>query len=628
MKLNEYLNTKSPIVDRSHLIKPNGNTGFLAGIRLSIGLMAHQEKMHALILLFSMMVNALLNVASLSSIMPFVYFIVSPDPAVGNSISSKILQLLNLTNSITALFVLGGAVLILASCKVIYSIFHFRALDAFASNLEARISSDLLRKISEAPYSWLTTKNATVLRDVALGRSSEWARGTVRTLMQLTNDVFFLLFSLLIIIIASPKEGLVVITCATVFSIFILRLCKKSLLRYAEEKRIFARSAMLSATDAIMGGRDTRISDAGRLLTESFRSDQKKFHQAEIKGRVFSSLPRHISELVGISALIFLGLTLMVTNVPKSEASSLLILYALIVMRALPLLSQSVGSVAALYSHFPSIAELNTFAEELSHLTPRVKHSSLDIFEKWEKFELNNVSFIYEGASNPALSSISLKVNRGERIGVVGASGSGKSTLIDIVVGLLRPQIGEVVIDGISLKSELDRAWQKQIGYVTQSPFFVDGTLAENVMLGAMFSGEQDLHCLRALSAAGLEEFVQSLPEGIFTRSGDFGGKLSGGQKQRVAIARALYRNATFLIFDEATSALDSITEHNVIDAILNLGRDLTILIIAHRMSIIQRCDRIAVMDQGNLVAFGTHEQLSSQSQVYQRLTSAQHEIH
>jgi len=618
------LSGKVGVVDRSHLLGSKGTRRFSGGIRLALSLMTYRERMRALLLLGSMLVNAALNVLALSSVMPFVYLIVADNPLGGNSIPASAFRLLGVTVVHTALFTFGGIVVALAAAKAAFSILHARAVDSFTSNLEVRMATKLLRRITEAPYQWLTTKNAIVLREVALARSSDWARGSVRMLLQLAGDVLFLLLSLSMIIVASPKEGLIVIASAGALSALLLRVCKASLLRYAEEKRLFARSAMLSATDAIMGGRDVRISHAGHMLVESFRSEQARFGLAEVKGRIFNALPRHISEVIGIGALVALGLSMLATGIPKSEASAVLILYALIVMRALPVLSQSVGTIATLYSHFPAIAELHDFADEVIRLTPDVDHAPLTTLTNWRQFVLQNVGFHYPGASHPALSAVNLTFSRGDRIGVVGASGAGKSTLVDILVGLLQTQEGGGFVDGVLMTGELNRAWQAQIGYVAQSPFLVDGTLADNVTLGAGVARESERRCLEALHGAGLKSLVDALPQGIYARSGDFGGKLSGGQRQRVAIARALYRNASCLVLDEATSALDSITERAVIDGIFDLGLEVTVIIIAHRLSLVQRCDRIAVLDKGHLVAVGSHAQLIEQSQIYRNLVNAQ----
>ena len=235
-----------------------------------------------------------------------------------------------------------------------------------------------------------------------------------------------------------------------------------------------------------------------------------------------------------------------------------------------------------------------------------------------------DVSFCYPQTKLSAITALSLTIRRGERVGVVGSSGAGKSTLIDILVGLLRPSSGGVYVSGSLLTLELERAWQQQMGYVAQSPFLVDGTLLDNVTLGADDREDREKRCIEALHAAGLGPMLQSLPQGIYSRGGDLGGKLSGGQRQRVAIARALYRKATILVFDEATSALDSITERDVVDGIFALGRDVTVVIIAHRLSLVQRCDKIAVLDKGRLIVQGSHQELMVSSSIYRDLAHAQ----
>lgn len=622
--IDEVITDSVSVVDRSHLLGLKGPQQFVAGLRLATSLMTYGEKIRALFLLGLMVINAALNILALSSVMPFIYLIIADDPLNGSSLPARLFRFVGVSDADSALFVLGGAVVVLAVTKALSFIFQAWATDSFTSELEVRVATKLLRQITEAPYQWLATKNSAILKELALARTSAWARGSVRMLLQLAGDILFLLLSLSLIVMTSPKEGLIVIASAAILSATLLHICKASLMRYAEEKRLFARRALLSATDAIWGGRDVRISRAGRLLVESFRLELAKFGVAEVKGRIFSTLPRHISEVIGIGALVTLGLAMLASGIPKSEASPILILYALITMRALPVLSQAVGSAATLYSHFPAVAELHDFATEIGQLTPKIDRAPLTTLNGWQELVFQDVGFSYPDAASKALGDVSFTLRRGDRLGIVGASGAGKSTLVDIFVGLLHPNEGSVVIDGARLTGELERAWQAQIGYVAQLPYLVDGTLLDNVTLGAVEVAEREIRCLEALQAAGLKQLVDALPQGIYARSGDVGSKLSGGQRQRVAIARALYRNASCLVLDEATSALDSVTEQEVIDGVFDLGRDVTVVIIAHRLSLVQRCDRIALLDKGRLVAIGTHAQLMEHSEIYQTLVGAQ----
>lgn len=623
--VNKSVNSgRMDIVDRSHLMARQSHQGFIHSVRLMLALMTKNERSRAAFLLGSMMVNAMLNILGLSSVMPFIYLMVADNPFEGDSIPAKMFRLLDLADVTVALFAVGSGIVILALVKALYALFHIRAVDSFCAQVEVRMATNLLRQITEAPFQWLTTKNATILRELALARSSEWARGSLRMLLQLSSDTLFLFLAVITIILISPGVGLMVTLVAVALSVLLLRFSKLSLLRFAENKRIYSRRALLSATDAIMGGRDVRMSQAGRLLVDAFKFDQTQFGVAEVGGRIINALPRQISEVIGVSVLVALGLSMLLSGMPRSEVSAIMILYGLVVVRALPVVSQVVGSISTLYSSFPAVAELHSFTVEMLEQTPRVNNAPLMALANWDEVAFKDVSFNYPQSKLPALSALNLSIRRGERVGVVGSSGAGKSTLIDILVGLLRPSGGEVHVNGTLLAPELERAWQQQIGYVAQSPFLVDGTLLDNVILGADDREDRENRCIEALHAAGLGSMLQTLPQGIYSRSGDLGGKLSGGQRQRVAIARALYRKATILVFDEATSALDSITEREVVEGIFALGRDVTVVIIAHRLSLVQRCDKIAVLDKGRLIVQGSHQELMDSNSIYRDLAHAQ----
>ena len=216
---------------------------------------------------------------------------------------------------------------------------------------------------------------------------------------------------------------------------------------------------------------------------------------------------------------------------------------------------------------------------------------------------------------------MSIPVNR--VIGIVGPSGSGKTTLVDILLGLIEPQQGQLKVDGIIIKDQNRRPWQNTIGFVAQSIFLSEGTIAENVAFGIP-QDQIDLEQVQqALKLAHLVELLQSLEKGVHTKVGERGVQLSGGQRQRIGIARALYKKASVLVFDEATSALDNATEQEVMSSIEGLKRDLTILIIAHRITTVRRCDVIVELDRGRVVAQGTFEQLIQNSPSFRGLAKA-----
>jgi ABC-type multidrug transport system fused ATPase/permease subunit len=212
------------------------------------------------------------------------------------------------------------------------------------------------------------------------------------------------------------------------------------------------------------------------------------------------------------------------------------------------------------------------------------------------------------------LSNINLKIVSGEAVGFVGQSGSGKSTLIDLMLGLLEPQSGSVLINGQEI-SQVKTAWQKTIGYIPQTIFLMDDSLRRNIAIGIADKEVDEVAIVEALKSAQLEEFVASLPEGLDTVVGERGVRLSGGQRQRIGIARALYHRPSVLVLDEATSSLDTETEHGVMKAVQALQGDKTVIIVAHRLSTVEYCDRLYRLDAGRIVDEGTFGEVMNRSQ-------------
>lgn len=234
-------------------------------------------------------------------------------------------------------------------------------------------------------------------------------------------------------------------------------------------------------------------------------------------------------------------------------------------------------------------------------------------------FSARNISFRYPTREENALSDISVDVEFGEALGVVGSTGSGKSTLIDLLLGLIEPEDGEILIDGQPLEQNL-RAWRAELGFVPQDIFLVDDTLAANITFGEIDEVPSESQLAEAVKLAHLEDVVNELPEGLDTMLGERGVRLSGGQRQRVGLARALYRKPSILILDEATSALDNETERKISEAIESLHGKLTTVIVAHRLSTVRSCDRILFLENGRVSGIGTFEELDQGNEGFTRL--------
>jgi ABC-type multidrug transport system fused ATPase/permease subunit len=227
--------------------------------------------------------------------------------------------------------------------------------------------------------------------------------------------------------------------------------------------------------------------------------------------------------------------------------------------------------------------------------------------------KVDSVSFKYESATDFAIVGLDVEFFNGEAVGIIGPSGSGKSTLVDILLGLLEPTSGRVLVDGNDIHDNL-RGWQDQIGYVPQSIFLTDDTLRRNVAFGLPKDQIDDNAVKLAIRSAQLEDFVASLPDGLDTIVGERGVRLSGGQRQRIGIARALYNNPDVLVLDEATSSLDTETEHGVMQAVQALQGEKTVIIVAHRLSTVEYCDRLYRLENARIVDEGTFSEVTSRT--------------
>jgi ABC-type multidrug transport system fused ATPase/permease subunit len=315
-------------------------------------------------------------------------------------------------------------------------------------------------------------------------------------------------------------------------------------------------------------------------------------------------LPRLWLELLAIAGLAILVISMLAQGRALEALLPTLGLFAAAAFRLMPSVNRVLTSVSSLRYALPVI---HTVHAELELTAPEATKARVAIMAFREELKVQNIAYAYPGAHDAALKEISLFVRCGESVGIIGGSGAGKSTLVDILLGLLTPDSGEVRVDGQDIQHAL-RGWQDQIGYVPQSIFLTDDTLIRNVAFGLPSRQIDTAAVWRAIRAAQLEEFVQTLPQGLDTMVGERGVRLSGGQRQRIGIARALYHDPAMLVLDEATSSLDTATERGVMQAVRALHGAKTTLIVAHRLSTVQHCDRLYRLEHGRVVQEGTPE--------------------
>ena len=336
-----------------------------------------------------------------------------------------------------------------------------------------------------------------------------------------------------------------------------------------------------------------------------------------------TQVPRYLMELVTFGSMIALVLYLIINHEGDlGVILPILSVYALAGFKLLPSFQLIYTSLARIKSNSPGftsirrdlINSLNT--EEITNQIERTY-----LYPK-KQLELQDITFTYPGNEEPAIHKLNISIPVNSVVGIVGPSGSGKSTLIDILLGLINPDEGKLIIDDDVINENNRRSWQNSIGFVAQDIFLSEGSIAENIAFGVQ-SDQIDLNKVKqTLKLAHLTELVQSYKDGIHTKVGERGVQLSGGQCQRVGIARALYHNAEVLVFDEATSSLDGLTEKMIMEAIHNFSGRKTIIMIAHRLKTVEKCDKIFFLEEGRLTDSGTYKELIESNEHFKRMAA------
>jgi ATP-binding cassette subfamily B protein len=370
--------------------------------------------------------------------------------------------------------------------------------------------------------------------------------------------------------------------------------------------------------EALGGIRDVLLDGTQQLYCNIYRQANQPLRRAQGNNAFIGGSPRFAVEALAIAVIAVLTYALSQRQGGITSALPTLGAIALGAQRLLPALQNCYAAWASIVGNQGSLSEMidlldQPVPEEMLQPPPAPLPFKQSI-------RLDAVSYRYEKEGVFVVSDLSITIPKGARVGFVGHTGSGKSTTLDLIMGLLTPTRGQILVDGRPIEGVNRRAWQRNIAHVPQSIFLADASLAENIAFGVP-PEEFDMERVRqAARRAQIAEFIEGLPDGYQTRVGERGARLSGGQRQRIGIARALYKRASVLAFDEATSALDNPTEREVMDAIANLDRELTVLLIAHRLTTVRNCDIIFEFEQGRLAAEGSYEQLRATSPSFREI--------
>jgi ABC-type multidrug transport system fused ATPase/permease subunit len=579
--------------------------------RLILSLLDSRERKQLYFLIPLFVFAAFVDVAGVASIAPFILVVSNPQSIGSNPALSTVHRLMGAPETNTFILMLAGIVFVSLVGSIGIKSFSEYAVMRFGAARTLSISTRLLRTYLGQSYSWFLDRHSSDLGKNILVEVDQVVRGVIVPSMRLLSQFLVVSFLLTLIVATAPHVAFAVFVIVGGSFAGIYVACRKFLLRNGVIAREANRERYQIAQEAMAGIKEVKVLGLEEGYIRRFRAAADRLARCDQATAVVTTLPVRFLELMLFGSVILLIVLFIVVKEQRLETIlPVLGLFAFAgyrIMPALNILFTAAAQVqynrAMLVNISKNLAEAPTQQSALRRTTERLPLR--------REIRLKAVTYTYPKAERPSLRGLSLTLGAKKTFGFVGRTGAGKTTAVDLILGLLQPDSGAVEVDGVAITAENVRTWQRSIGYVAQQIFLADDTVASNIAFGVP-GGDIDLAAVeRAARIAMVHEFiVTKLPQGYRTMVGERGVRLSGGERQRIGIARALYHDPDVLVLDEATSALDNVTERAVMDAIHNIGRSKTIILIAHRLTTVRACDAIFVLEEGGLCAQGTYEEL------------------
>lgn len=584
----------------------------LSVIKELFSLLSDKQRKHFYILQFLVILMAFTELLGIASIAPFMAVVGDISLLQQDGIYSKIYGLSGLTNPVDFLFLAGSLVLLMLTLSTIVSMFTTWRLAVYGASIGTELADRLYAYYMQQSWLFHASGSSAQLTKQVSTEAGRISSGIIQPLMNLNSKLVLAVFISISILIYNPIIALAGISGFILSYMLMYKLVRKSLIFNGRRLSAASTQRFRLMNEGFGGIKDVLLLDRKYDFIDRFTEQGRLQARALGTNNAIGLVPRFFVELLAFGAMISLVLVLIKTyNGDLGQVLPVLAIYALACFKLLPALQQIYSSITQIKGNSAAFEAVKQDLQQSeitqSELNEETTVSKLNFMQH---IKLDNIIFAYPNKENYALNNVSISIPVNHVIGIVGSSGSGKSTLIDIILGLLPPQSGNIYIDNTLITKDNIRGWQNNLGFVPQSIFLSEGSIAENIAFGIPADEIDYDQVMRAIKLAHLKELVDELPEGINTKVGERGVQLSGGQRQRIGIARALYNEADILIFDEATSALDGITEKIIMDAIHDFSGQKTIIMIAHRLKTVQKCDTIYLMERGQVIDQGTYQEL------------------
>ena len=575
------------------------------------------------ILLVLMIINSLLEMVGIGSIPVFIMILSNPGIVMQNKWAGPIIASLNISTS-KNLMLWGSVLLIVVFIvkNVFFSLLIYTKTRVIY-NEQVRLGNRLFKAYMKASFTFFLNRNSAELLRNVNDETKLIMSGVIIPLLQIFLDGLVILMIIILLLTVEPVISLFTFAVLGTVNFLFIRFTNKKNKAYGKEAQQHRSKMNKIVLEGISAIKDVKVLGRENSFLSWYNLSAVRTVVALRYQQIINQLPKPFMETIAVTGMLLIVLMLLAMGRNITSLIAILTLFGAATIRLLPNFRAVVSAYTDirynLYAIDPVYNDLKLLEKDTDKHLKNEKNIDIKPYPFASQIVLKNVSYRYPQGSAEAIHDISLNIQRGAAIGFVGPSGVGKTTIVDVLLGLLEPQQGQVLVDNQNIFEDVKR-WQMNVGYIPQFIHLSDDTIQRNIAFG-LPDDEIDADKLwEAVRAAQLESLINELPEGLDTVVGERGVRLSGGQRQRIGIARALYNNPQVLIMDEATSALDNITEKFVIEAIEQLRGDRTIIMIAHRLTTVQNCDEIYLMNEGCIMEKGSYEYLLKSSSEFRKM--------
>ena len=564
-----------------------------------------------------------LEVFGVGSIYWFISLITDPSKSQSSDKLMWLKDTVGLQSDDAVIVALGAILVVSFLARNTFAVFNVFAQERFLRREYVLLATRLVRVYLNKPYQFFLQTNSSELNKNVLVEVWRLASGVLMPVVDMLAKLITAIALVGFLFWQNFATTLAILVVLAIFCV-VLYLPLRGRLRLVGRMLMDAETDRFKSLNELFGSvKDVRVLGREKFFLDRFVAAAEHYGRCNLSLRVLTNVPHYALEVIAVTTIVAVILVIRSTSINPGDAVAAAAMYAAAGYRLLPVIKTIMQTVTEMRVGQPLLDALRE--ELIAGKTDRLSQPADRPRFRFERaIELRNLSFQYEKSDGSGLKAVNISVPKKSAVALVGPTGAGKTTLVDLVLGLLPPRQGHILVDGVAISADNVRSWQDELGYVPQHIYLTDDSVRRNIAFGIPDAEIDDAEVRRAARAASIDTFIeQNLPQGYNTLVGERGVRLSGGERQRIGIARALYHRPSVLVLDEATSALDGRTEAVIGDAIATLSHEITLIVIAHRLSTVKNCDVIYLLEEGRIVDSGSYDELMARNDIFRAMARA-----